>query len=124
MTVPLINDNLSYTITSIVYLLYISPENPEKLPPTCYALTTALKLVIQAYEQMGDSFPPAWADTDNSGGITLTWSNENEDRIVTLLCPATSEQFADISESVSNEYYVDDLFSNYALFHSLNQFNE
>jgi uncharacterized protein YuzE len=43
------------------------------LQPTQFAFKLAMRLVVEAYEVMGDSFPRASASTDEQGGIRLTW---------------------------------------------------
>jgi hypothetical protein len=49
------------------------------LQPSQAAFKLAMRLVLEAYDAMGDSFPKASASTDEQGSIRLTWSKLESD---------------------------------------------
>jgi hypothetical protein len=61
------------------------------LQPSQSAFKLAMRLVIETYEVMGDSFPRASASTDEQGSIRLTWSKLESECEVRLVCPANAE---------------------------------
>ena len=124
MTATLLLEGFSITLKRLVELLDLEEEDDYGiLRPTPYAFTTAMKLVLEAYEVMGDSFPPASPCTDHLGGIKLSWSSRNPERTVRLFCPDSPEQPADIYHSTSNEYAVEYLLSVSRLLYWLQWFN-
>jgi hypothetical protein len=93
------------------------------LKPTEYAFKTAMQLVVEANEIMGDYFPKASASTDHKGSIRITWKNRETKRLVRLFCPCNSEQPVDIYHDSSDEYNVEDVSSVSTLVHWLEWFN-
>ncbi|NER35922.1 MAG: hypothetical protein F6J93_18365 [Oscillatoria sp. SIO1A7] len=124
MTYPL-PDSFAEAIKNLVCLIDVQQQYPQATPPTSDAFTTALKLVIQAYEQTGYSFPYLYhAYTDDSGGITLTWSNQqNPNRQVDLFCPPSNEQVPKVSYSETIEYAIEDLSYDSTLADCFNEYN-
>lgn len=111
MTATLLLDGVAITLKRLVELLDLEEEDDYGiLRPTPYAFTTAMKLVFEAYELMGESFPPAWPCTDDEGGIILTWKNRKPDRDLILFTPFSRDRqayiFYDPSEKKAVEYEV------------------
>lgn len=106
-------ENIPESFSSIIKGLFDLLEEPGITPPTSYAFTTALKLVIWAYEHMGYSFPYAsQAYTDDLGGIIVTWaSQQNPKRTVCLFCPSSSEELAEIYYTDNEWHTVEELLS-------------
>ncbi|NJM72171.1 MAG: hypothetical protein HC862_19420 [Scytonema sp. RU_4_4] len=77
------------------------------LQPSQSAFKLAMRLVVDAYEAMGDRFPKASASTDEEGSIRLTWSKPSPEREVRLVCPATSEQQAYLYHELGDNYAVE-----------------
>ena len=111
MTATLVLDGFSVTLKSLVELLELEEEDDYGiLRPTTYAFTSTMKLVLEAYELIGDSFPPASPCTDDEGGIILTWKNRNPDRDLVLFTPFSCDRqayiFYEPSDKNSIEYEV------------------
>jgi hypothetical protein len=77
------------------------------LQPSQTAFKLAMRLVLEAYDAMGDSFPKASASTDEQGSIRLTWSKLESDCEVRLFCPAHSDQQAYLYHELGNDYAVE-----------------
>jgi hypothetical protein len=71
------------------------------------AFKLAMRLVLEAYDAMGDSFPKASASTDEQGSIRLTWSKLESDCEVRLVCPAHADQQAYLYHELGNDYAVE-----------------
>jgi hypothetical protein len=77
------------------------------LQPSQTAFKLAMRLVLEAYDAMGDSFPKASASTDEQGSIRLTWSKLESDCEVRLFCPAHSDQQAYLYHELGNDYAIE-----------------
>jgi hypothetical protein len=77
------------------------------LQPSQTAFKLAMRLVLEAYDAMGDSFPKASASTDEQGSIRLTWSKLESDCEVRLVCPAHADQQAYLYHELGNDYAVE-----------------
>jgi hypothetical protein len=77
------------------------------LQPSQNAFKLAMRLVVDAYEAMGDLFPRASVSTDEKGGIRLTWSKQAPDAEVRLVCPADLEQQAYLYHEIGDNYAVE-----------------
>jgi hypothetical protein len=77
------------------------------LQPSQTAFKLAMRLVLEAYDAMGDSFPKASASTDEQGSIRLTWSKLESDCEVRLFCPAHSDQQAYLYHELGKDYAVE-----------------
>jgi hypothetical protein len=83
-----------------------------------------MKLIAEAYDSIGNSFPKASKISPNKkGNIWLAWENTNADRAVRLICPINAEQKSYIYH-VSAEYGSKDITSAVILVDRLNWFNE
>lgn len=87
------SSDITVTLKRLIDLLE-EDESDEYgiLQPSQSAFKLAMRLIIEAYEAMGDSFPRASASTDEQGGIRLTWSKLESECEVRLVCPANAEQ--------------------------------
>ncbi|NER34285.1 MAG: hypothetical protein F6J93_09665 [Oscillatoria sp. SIO1A7] len=88
--------NFTTTLKWIMELLELEEEDDYGiLKPTEYAFQTAMQLVVEAYEFLGNRFPRSSnSSTDEAGGIILTWKNYDKTGKVMLFCPASSEEAA------------------------------
>jgi hypothetical protein len=77
------------------------------LQPSQSAFKLAMQLVVDTYDVMGDRFPKASASTDEEGNIRLTWSKQERDCEVRLVCPAKADQFAYLYHELGSEYAVE-----------------
>lgn len=77
------------------------------LQPTQAAFRLAMRLVVEAYEAMGDRFPKASVSTDEYGSIRLTWTKLDPDCEVRLVCPAQTDQQAYLYHERGNDYAVE-----------------
>jgi hypothetical protein len=77
------------------------------LQPSQYAFKLAMRLLVDAYEAMGDRFPRASASTDEQGSIRLTWSKESPEREVRLVCPSEAEQQAYLYHEMGENFAVE-----------------
>lgn len=83
-----------------------------------------MKLVVEAYDSMGNSFPKASKISPNKrGSIRLAWENTNADRAVRLICPINADQKSYIYH-VSGESGSKDITSAVILVDRLKWFNE
>jgi hypothetical protein len=94
------------------------------LQPSQTAFKLAMRLVIEAYDAMGDSFPKASASTDEQGSIRLTWSKLESDCEVRLFCPAHSDQKAYLYHELGNDYAVEREVTVSILLHWLEWLNQ
>jgi len=117
--------NFRITVEGLIELLDLEEEDEYGiLRPTEYAFRTAMKLVVEAYDILGDNFPKASTATDELGSIRLAWQNVNADRRVRLFCPHSSDEKAYIYHQNSEEYASEDITSGAILVYWLEWFNE
>ena len=87
--------NFRITVERLIELLDLEEEDEYGiLRPTEYAFRTAMKLVVEAYDSMGNSFPKCSTGTDDQGSIRLAWENIKADCRVRLFCPSNAEEKA------------------------------
>lgn len=102
------SSNITVTLKRLVSLLEEDEvDDYGILQPSQTAFKLAMKLVIDAYEAMYDSFPKASASTDEQGSIRLTWSKQAPEREVRLVCPATNDQKAYLYHESKDNYAVE-----------------
>src|SRR6476620_1583528 len=102
--------NFRITVERLLELLDLEEEDEYGiLRPTEYAFRTAMKLVVEAYDIMGNSFPKCSTGTDDRGSITLDWTSLEPERTVRLFCPFSAEQPVDIYHHANNENAVEDM---------------
>jgi len=77
------------------------------LQPTQFAFKSAMQLIVEAYDVMGDRFPKASVSTDEHGCIRLTWSKLEPECEVRLVCPARAGQQAYLYHERGNDYAVE-----------------
>ena len=117
--------NFRVTVERLLELLDLEEEDEYGiLRPTEYAFKTAMKLIVEAYDILGDNFPKASTSTDDSGSITLDWTSLEPDRTVRLFCPFSAIQAVDIFHHTKDEYAVEDIVSSPTLVYWLQWFNE
>jgi hypothetical protein len=115
--------NFRVTIERLLELLDLEEEDEYGiLRPTEYAFKTAMKLIVEAYDVLGNNFPKASTSTDDSGSITLDWTSLDRDRTVRLFCPYSAEQPVDIFHHTKDEYAVEDIVSSPTLVYWLQWF--
>jgi hypothetical protein len=100
--------DITVTLKRLVALLE-EDETDEYgiLQPSQSAFKLAMRLVVDAYEAMGDRFPKASASTDEEGGIRLTWNKLSPECQVRLVCSASSEQHAYLYHELGDNYAVE-----------------
>jgi hypothetical protein len=117
--------NFRITVERLIELLDLEEEDEYGiLRPTEYAFRTAMKLMVEAYDILGDNFPKASTGTDDLGSITLDWTSLEPDRTVRLFCPFSAEQPVDIYHHANNENAVEDIVSSSTLVDRLQWFNK
>ncbi|GAB4177826.1 MAG: hypothetical protein Fur006_09760 [Coleofasciculaceae cyanobacterium] len=94
------------------------------LQPSQYAFKTVMKLVVEAYELMGDRFPKASASTDEEGGIRLTWTKLEPECEIRLICPAHANLSAYLYHELGESYAVEHDISASTLVHWLERLNQ
>ncbi|BAZ13573.1 hypothetical protein NIES4071_54120 [Calothrix sp. NIES-4071] len=103
------SSNITVTLKRLVALLE-EEETDEYgiLQPSQSAFKLAMRLVVDAFEIMGDSFPRASASTDEQGSIRLTWNKkEAPSSEVRLVCPADANQQAYLYHEMEDNYAVE-----------------
>lgn len=117
--------NFRITVERLIELLDLEEEDEYGiLRPTEYAFRTAMKLVVDAYDIMGNSFPKCSTATDDRGSITLDWTSLEPERTVRLFCPFIAEQPVDIYHHTENENAVEDIVSSSTVVYWLQWFNK
>lgn len=117
--------NFRITVERLIELLDLEEEDEYGiLRPTEYAFRTAMKLVVEAYDTMGNSFPKCSTGTDDQGSIRLAWQHLNADCRVRLFCPSNAEEKAYIYHQKNQEYKSEDVISASTLVHWLEWFNQ
>jgi hypothetical protein len=102
------SSNITVTLKRLIALLE-EDETDEYgiLQPSQSAFKLAMRLVVETYEIMGDSFPRASASTDEQGSIRLTWSKLEPECEVRLVCPADANQQAYLYHELGENYAVE-----------------
>lgn len=102
------SSDVTVTLKRLVALLE-EDETDEYgiLQPSQFAFKLAMRLVIDAYEVMGNDFPRASVSTDEQGSIRLTWSKQAIDAEVRLICPANANQKAYLYHELRDHYAVE-----------------
>lgn len=77
------------------------------LQPSQSAFKLAMRLLLETYEAMSDSFPRASASTDEQGSIRLTWSKRSPECEVRLVCPARADRQAYLYHELRDTYAVE-----------------
>ena len=117
--------NFRITVERLIELLDLEEEDEYGiLRPTEYAFRTAIKLVVEAYDSMVNSFPKCSIGTDDRGSIRLAWQNRKADCRVRLFCPSNAEGKAYIYYQKNQEYKSEDIISVSTLVHWLEWFNK
>ena len=117
--------NFRITVERPIQLLDLQEEDEQGiLRPTEYAFRTAMKLVVEAQDSMGNSFPRCSTGTDDRGSIRLAWQNINGDRRVRLFCPHNADEKAYIYRQKNEEYASEDITSAATLVYWLEWFNQ
>ena len=117
--------NFRITVERLIELLDLEEEDEYGiLRPTEYAFRTAMKLVVEAYDSMGNSFPKCSTATDDQGSIRLAWQNINADCRVRLFCPSNANAQAYVYHQKNEEYKSEDIISASTLVHWLEWFNK
>ncbi len=94
------------------------------LQPSQFAFKLAMRLIVDAYEEMGDRFPKASASTDEEGSIRLTWSKRSPECEVRLICPADAKKQAYLYHELGDTYAVEKDVTASVLVHWLERLNQ
>jgi hypothetical protein len=102
------SSDITVTLKRLIALLE-EDETDEYgiLQPSQSAFKLAMRLVVDAYEAMGDRFPKASASTDEEGGIRLTWNKLSPECQVRLVCPTSSEEQVYLYHELGDNYAVE-----------------
>lgn len=112
------------TIKGILELLELEEEDDYGiLKPTEYAFQTAMQLVVEAYEIIGNRFPRGSTCTDERGGISITWQSKQPKRAVIMFCPCSPEKPAYIYRDTQDDYGSEDVISSSTLVQWLEWYN-
>ena len=102
------SSNITVTLKRLLALLEEDETDDYGiLQPSQSAFKSAMRLVVEAYEIMGDSFPRASASTDEQGGIRLTWSKLEPESEVRLICPVDANQSIYLYHELGDTYAVE-----------------
>ncbi len=82
-------------------------EYGEIINPTDYATTVAIELVSKAAQLISANFFKAWVSTEDSGGVSLTWSKPELEKEVRLVIPPTSDRKIYLYHEKGAEYGVE-----------------
>jgi len=116
--------NFTTTLKRILELLDLEAEDDYGiLKPTEYAFKTAMQLVVETYEIMGNSFPSGSESTDEEGSIFLNWISQDRKRSVIIFCPCSPEKPAYFYHDTSDEHAAESDVSASKLVHWLEWFN-
>jgi hypothetical protein len=66
-------------------------EEDEILNPSYYAVSNAIKKLIELYQPLGRSFPRGFASLESRGGIILIWKNSEFDKEIRVKVPFSSQ---------------------------------
>lgn len=66
-------------------------EEDEILNPSHYAVSNAIKKLIELYQPLGRSFPRGFASLESRGGIILIWNNSEFAKEIRVKVPFSSE---------------------------------
>lgn len=102
------SSDIAVTLKRLIALLE-EDETDEYgiLQPSQSAFKLAMRLVVEVYEIMGDTFPRASASTDEQGSIRLTWSKLEPECEVRLICPTDANQQAYLYHELGENYAVE-----------------
>lgn len=102
------NSDVTVTLKRLVALLEEDETDDYGiLQPSQSAFNLAMRLVIDAYEAMGNTFPRASVSTDEQGSIRLTWSKQAIDAEVRLVAKANANQKAYLYHELKGDYAVE-----------------
>jgi hypothetical protein len=82
-------------------------EYGEIIKPTEYATKVAIELVTKAAKSISARFFKAWASTEDSGGVVLTWSKPELAKKVRLVIPPKSDRKIYLYHEMAEEYGVE-----------------
>jgi hypothetical protein len=82
-------------------------EYGEITHPTAYANQIAIELVSKAANLIPQQFFKAWASSDDSGGIRLTWSKLELGKEVRLVVSSTPEKKIHLYHEMGDEYGIE-----------------
>jgi hypothetical protein len=82
-------------------------EYGEIIIPTEYAIEKAIELVSKAAKLIPAKFFKAWVSTEDSGGVSLTWSKPVLEKEVRLVIPPTPDRKIYLYHEKSAEYGVE-----------------
>ena len=94
------------------------------LQPVQSSFKLAMRLVLETYEAMGDSFPKASASTDEQGSIRLSWSKLEQECEVRLVCPARADQQAHLYHELGDSFAVEQNVTAFVLVEWLEWLNQ
>jgi hypothetical protein len=90
-----LNDNGGFDITRDRIEKLADDEEEDEygrvIKPTEYATKKAIDLISEAIKLCCNNFSKAWASTEDSGGIYLTWSKPDSEKELRVLVPAKKE---------------------------------
>lgn len=116
---------LKITQARLIELLQEEDEDEYGiLKPTPYAFDKAWHLVLAASQLMRNSFKRASVSTDAEGGIRLTWTKQQSEAEVRLICPGEPNKQIYLYHEKGSEYDVVKDVSGFTLaswLHWLNQ---
>ena len=119
------NQGIKIVQARLIALLQEEDEDDYGISkPTSYAFSTAWKVVLDASEFMGNSFPKASASTDDEGGIRLTWTRLKPEVEVRLVCPSKPDKQMYLYHELAEKYGVVDDVSALTLASWLQWFNK
>jgi hypothetical protein len=82
-------------------------EYGEIINPTDYATVIAIELISKAAKLIPSKFFKAWVSTEDSGGISLTWSKPELEKEVRLIIPPTPDRKIYLYHEKGAEYGVE-----------------
>ena len=82
-------------------------EYGEIIQPTEYATNKAIDLVSKAAKSISKRFFKAWVSTEDSGGVSLTWSKPDFEKEVRLIIPPTPDRKIYLYHENVSEYGIE-----------------
>jgi hypothetical protein len=102
------SSDLTVTLKRLIALLEEDETDDYGiLQPSQTAFKLAMRLIVEAYELLGENFPRASVSTDEKGSIRLTWSKLEPECAVRLICPADNDQEAYLYHELGDTYAVE-----------------
>lgn len=102
------SSDLAVTLKRLIALLEEDETDDYGiLQPSQPAFKLAIRFIVEAYESLGESFPRASVSTDEKGGIRLTWSKQEPECEVRLICPASNNQQVYLYHELGDTYAVE-----------------